>query len=180
MPIALGHAAGGNRLGQPVLRIFHLHQPQLADLARLDHRARMAQQRVAAVGMGQREQQILFLRQCRQLPAFLQRNGQRLVADHMDARFQERGGDRRMQVVGRDDGDCLDAVGARGLGLRHGAVVAVAALGRDMQRLPACQRARRIGRQGAGHQLVLVVDARRNPVHGADECALPATDHAQP
>ena len=40
-------------------------------------------------------------------------------------------------------------------------------------------RALRVGRQRAGDELVLVVHARREAMHRADEGALPAADHAE-
>ena len=86
----------------------------------------------------------------------------------------------RVQVIRRDDGHGLDAVRPGRLRLRHGAVVAVAALWRQVQRGAAVAGALRIGRQGTRHQFVLVIDARRDAVHGTDERALPAPYHAQP
>ena len=60
-------------------------------------------------------------------------HGQRLVADDMDARLEEGDGGIGMDVIGRHDSHRLDAIGARGLCLGHGRVVAVAPGGVQLQ-----------------------------------------------
>jgi hypothetical protein len=52
---------------------------------------------------------------------------ERLVADHVDAGFEECGGYRRMEMIRRDDGHHLDAIRPRGFGARHLAVVGIRA-----------------------------------------------------
>ena len=110
--------------------------------------------------------------------------GQRLVADDVDAGLDEGAGDREVQVVRRDDRHRVDAVaavaGAFRLGAGHLAEVAVAARRVDPQFGPAGAGAFRIGRQRTRDQFPVVVEPRRNAVHGADERALPTADHAQP
>ena len=56
------------------------------------------------------------------------RRRQRLVADHVDAGLEEGSGGCRMDVVGRDDGDRLDAVLRPALASRHLVEVVVAAV----------------------------------------------------
>ena len=85
-----------------------------------------------------------------------------------------------VHVVGRDDGDGLDAVRARRFGLRPSRVVGIDAVRGQAERGAGAPRLLGIGRQRAGDQLVVVVEARGDAVHGADEGALAAADHAQP
>jgi hypothetical protein len=108
----------------------------------------------------------------------LKRRRQRLVADHVDAGFEEGGGDRRVQMVGRDDDHCLDAVRPCRLGLRHGAVVGIATLRRDADLGGGGRGIVRIRRQRAGDQRDLIVEPHRQPVHGADEGIAAASDHS--
>ena len=120
------------------------------------------------------------LRQRHQRLRFGERGRQRLVADHVDAGLEEGGGDRRMQMVGRDDDDRLDAVGPGRLGPRHLAVIGIAAVGGEADVGSRRGRVRRVGRQRAGHQRDLVVEPHRQPMHRADEGVAPAADHADP
>ena len=85
--------------------------------------------------------------------------------------FEEGLGDRRVQVVRRDDGDRLDAIAARRLGLRHRRVVGVACARGEAEREPGAPRLRRAGGERAGDQLVVVVEPRGDAMHGADEGA---------
>jgi len=55
--------------------------------------------------VGQREEAVFLPRQRGQRPALGQGNGQRLVADDVDARLEKSRGDGGVQVIGRDDGD---------------------------------------------------------------------------
>ncbi len=81
---------------------------------------------------------------------------------------------------GRDDRDGLDAVAARRLGLGHRRVVGVAAVVGQAERERRSAALLGAGRERAGDQLVLVVEPRRHAMHGADEGALAAADHAEP
>ncbi|MNL25655.1 hypothetical protein D3C87_1471430 [compost metagenome] len=54
-------------LRQPVLRIFHLHQPDRADVAVLNHLARLAHHRIAGVVVGEHEQCIAVVGRLLQL-----------------------------------------------------------------------------------------------------------------
>ena len=179
-PLGLLVAGRLGRPGQPVLRIFDLHEPDHAEIAALDHLAHPPHQRIAGVIVGQREDAARLLDRGLDPLRLGERNRQRLVADDVEARLEE--GDRRpgMHVVRGDDRNRLDPVGALRLGLRHGLVVVVDAVGGEAERFARAPRLLRRRRQRAGDELVLVVDPRGDAVNRADEGALPAAHHAEP
>jgi len=150
----------------------------LAEFARLDHRARPPHQRIAGVVMRQRED--AARRRDRRLDrhGFFQRQRQRLVADDMHARFQERQSRPGVDMIRRDDGDRLDSVSPRRLRGSHALVVVVNALQPQRRAGPARLLGRR--RQRPGDERVMIVHARGEPMHRADEGALAAADHAEP
>ena len=95
---------------QPVLRVFDLHEPDLANVPPRDHRARLTDQRIAGVVMGQDKERVCLFGGGGQLLCLGHRGGQRLVADDVDAALEEldrRGG---VHVVRRDDGHRLNPV----------------------------------------------------------------------
>ena len=114
-PVGLFLTGGFERFGQPVLRIFDLHKTDVAKRACIYHGFGLPDHRIASVIVRQREDharriggfgKFLCLGQCR---------GQRFIADHMDAAFDELQGGGRVHVVGGDDGNRFDAVFAAGL-----------------------------------------------------------------
>ena len=84
-----------------------------------------------------------------------------------------------MHVVGRNDGDRVDAVMSRGLGCRHGRKVRVDALGRQPQFLARGLRPLRGRSQRARDNLPVAIQPGGHAVHGADEGTLPAANHAK-
>jgi hypothetical protein len=119
---AAGPGAGGvgppvgllalDRLGQPVLGVFDLHEPYRPERAVGDHRPRLPDHRVAGVVVGQHEERVRLGRGPREVAGLVEGARQRLVADDVDAAGEERLGGRRVHVVRRDDRHRLDAVGA--------------------------------------------------------------------
>jgi hypothetical protein len=105
--------------------------------------------------------------------------GHRLVADDVDAGLEEGGGGVEMDMVGGDDRNDVDGVLALGLGLGHLGEAAIGAGGIDAEF--EARRLRFLGRAGeaAGDQLVAIVQPGGDPVHTANERALPAADHAE-
>ncbi len=85
-----------------------------------------------------------------------------------------------MQMVGRDDRHRLDAVGTRRLRARHRAVIGIGAVRRDAELGRGEGGIGRIGGERAGDERDAVVEPHRKPVHGADEGAATAADHAHP
>jgi len=81
--------------------------------------------------------------------------------------------------VGRHHADHLGAVGPGRLGLRHAAIVGVAARGVEPQVAAGFDRPIGIEAEGARHQLVAVVEAGGDAMRLADEGAAPAAHHAQ-
>src|SRR6185437_5575813 len=103
----------------------------------------------------------------------------RLVTDDVNPPLQEGLCYRCMRVVRSHDGDGFYPVGTGRFGCRHLLVGSVRAVGCEAEVTTRLPRADRIGRQCAGHQLEMIVQARGDPVHGAYEGVAPATDHSQ-
>ena len=144
-----------------------------------DHGARLPDHRVAGVVVGEHEERVRLGRRLLQPLRLGERRGQRLVADHVDAALEELARGRGVHVVGRDDRDRLDAVLPPRLALGHGREVVVDPVGREPERRARGARLLRRRGEGAGDQLVFVVDPRRDAVHRADEGVLAAADHAR-
>ena len=177
-PFRLLVSVGVDRQGQPILDISRVDDPDVADFAGFDHLARLAHHRIAGVVQGHRENEPLRARELDQFRRFGERRRQRLVADDVDSRFEERLRDGEVQVVRGDDDDGLDAVRTRRLANRHLAIVRVGPVGRKPK--IGARRARVFGvrRQGAGFQLDQIVEPHRHAMNRADEGVAPAADHA--
>ena len=176
-PFGLFDAFVLHRRGQPVLRVFRLNDADLAQIACRHHGPRLADHRIAGVIMGEDEKRLGLGDAGRQRLRILQRGGQGLVADHMDALGQERLRGSSMDVVGRDNRDRLDPVLAGGFGLGHLLETAVGA--RDAQSLRTGGGFLGGRRQRACHQIKPVVNARGDAVHPADKGVIAAAHHAK-
>ena len=116
--------------------VLGLHDPQVgrarppATIARA-----CADHRVAGVVVRQHEHAARLPRPAAPAPAHRRGRGQRLVADHVDAGVEEGRGGGQVQVVGRDDGDHVDAVGAARARAR--AISCEVAIGRARARRPS-------------------------------------------
>ncbi len=97
----------------------------------------------------------------------------------MNARFEEGFGHWVVHVVGCDNGYGLDAIRALGFCGSHFGVAAVGAIRRDVQVLRGGAAARWIRRQRGGNEFVMIVHARGDAVHRANERAGSASHHAQ-
>ena len=84
-----------------------------------------------------------------------------------------------MEMIRRDDGDDVDAVGALGFGGSHFGEAAVGAVICDVQIARGGAAALGIGGESGGDEFEAVVDARGDAVDGADEAAGSAADHAE-
>src|SRR6266480_5414029 len=82
-------------------------------------------------------------------------------------------------MVGRHDRRRLDAVLAGGLGGRHRLEIAVGPVRGEAKLERRLPRPGRVGRQGAGHQHILIVQPGGDAVHGPNEGIAPAADHPQ-
>ena len=129
--------------------------------------------------MGQGEQLAAGLDRRDEVFGLSHRRGHRLVADDVDAGIQEGAGGRVVQVVGRHDGDGVDAVFAGGFRLGHLGEVGIGAVRCDEEVGGAVAGAFRIAGERAGDQFPAVVQAGGDAVDGADEGAPAAADHAQ-
>ena len=179
-PFGLLVAGRLGRPGQPVLRILGLNETDLAEFARPNHLAHAAHQGIAGVIMGQREDEARLLDRGLHLLRLGQAHRQRLVADDVDPGLEERVGRPGVDVVRRHDRDRLDPVGPLGLRLRHALVVVVDAIAGEAEALARAARLLGRRRQGAGDQFIMVVDARGDAMHGADERPLAAPHHPEP
>ena len=104
----------------------------------------------------------------------------RLVAKDVETVFQRHPGRWKVHMVGRDDGDEIHPrrFGQPGLALDHLLERAVATVGGQEKVRATGLRAFRVGGERAADQFNLLIHRRRDAVHGADERAAPAADHA--
>ena len=130
-PLGLLLAVGVDRLGQPILDVARVNDPDVADLARGDHLARLADHRIAGVVERDREDETGRARERNQFLRLGDRGRERLVADDVDARFQEGLGDGIMEMVRGDDHHGFDAVRALRLPRGHLAKVRIDPVGRE-------------------------------------------------
>jgi hypothetical protein len=82
-------------------------------------------------------------------------------------------------MVWRNDRDDVDAIGTRAFRAHHFIHRTITTARIEQQLCATVARALRIRREHAGDELVAVVEARRHPMHGADERAAAAADHAE-
>ena len=134
---------------------------------------------VAGVVVGQGEQPAAGLDRRDEVFGLRHRRGHRLVADDVDAGIQEGACGWVVQVVGRHDGDGVDAVFAGGFRPGHLGEVGIGPVRCDEEVGGAVAGAFRIAGERAGDQFPAVVQACRDAVDGADEGAPAAADHAQ-
>ena len=131
-PGGLFLAGGFHRGSQPVLRVFDLHDAQLAEFACRDHFAGLANHRIAGVVVGDAKDQAGFAHELRKDKGVFDGRSERLVADHVDASIEEGFGRCKVEVIRRDDGDCVDAVGAPGFGGSHFRERCIGTVGRNV------------------------------------------------
>src|SRR6266478_3854984 len=92
-----------NRGGQPVLRVLHLHEANSPKFPPLNHLSSLPHQGIPRVVMRQPKNQPAAPDDLRQRQRIFHRCGQRLVADDVNARLQERFRRLEMKMIGRDD-----------------------------------------------------------------------------
>ena len=101
-------------VGQPVLCVLGLDDADGAEFAGLDHLAGLPDHRIAGVVVGQAKSRPERCTELDEVAASRQRGGQGLVADHRDPGGEEGAGGGVVDVVGGDDGDRVNPVGAGG------------------------------------------------------------------
>src|SRR5690606_10995756 len=112
-PYRLRRAFGFDQRGEPALRVVdddlaYLPERTLAyEVARLFHHG------VPRVVVSERKDDVMLLRESTQLLRLLDGERHRLVANDVKARLDKRLGDRKVRVVGCDDGDKVDALVGR-------------------------------------------------------------------
>ena len=119
--------------GEPTLGILDDDLPDPAELAAADPVAGLLDHRVAGVVVGQAEDETGLFDEFDQGFRLGRRLRHRLVAHHVEARFERRHSDREVHVVRGDDGDEVHPLGRveGGLARHHLLVGAVAPLGRQ-------------------------------------------------
>ena len=148
---------------------------------RAHHVARLAHQRVARVVVGHAEDDARARAPSHQVVRLLAGVHERLVADDVEARLDERLGDGVVHVVGRHDGDEVDAVVRRPRQLAAPAAPARSRRTRSgaRPRSAAEARARPASEESApATSSACPSSAHGLAVHGADERVAPAADHA--
>ena len=145
-----------------------------------DHVPRLPYHGVKREGIGHAEDQSRIPLEGHQGLGLVQARRQGLVADDVDARLEEGTGDVVVGVVGRTDGNCIDAVRAGCFMPRHGAIVVVdAVVGQEPvpARCPGCGR---IGRERSCDDVPPVGETSAGGVPSADLATAPAADEAKP
>jgi len=79
------NAVALQRRGQPLLRVFGVHEAELAEIAAGDHLPGMLHGGISRIGVGHAEEEILAARQSGQLLRLSQLYGERLVAHDVNA-----------------------------------------------------------------------------------------------
>ena len=165
---------------QPALWVFHDDLADLAEFTLPDPGARFLDHGVARVVMGEREDLAAPVDHLLKGKSFRQIEGQRLVANDVEARFQERGGRRDVEPVRCHHRHEIKPFlrGALGFLRGHRLVVGVDAPGVEEETFAREPGLLGVGGKSPGHQFHLPVQAHRHPVHVADERVEAATDHA--
>jgi hypothetical protein len=161
------------------LDVLDVDLPDGAERATPDHRAGVADQRVAGVVEGDAEDPAARLHPGDQVLRVGERGRERLVADHVQAGLERVAGGRVVLGVRGHDRERVDAVAARALAGDQLGVVAVGPVGRDAEVQRRRARALPVAAEHCRHHLIVVVQAGGRAVHRADERARPAADHAQ-
>ena len=174
-------AAALDRLREPTLRVLDQHFAHRAELAGAHALCGFDDERVRAVRMRQAIEAAARFQRVAQLEAFGERRGRGLVREHVKAVPECGRRDGQMQIVRRDDCDELHPLVCRQLrlGREHRVEVGVAALRRKAQARAAPAAPFGVARKGAADERHGVVEARGGAVHGADERAFAAADHAE-
>ena len=177
-PFRLFVSVGVDRKGEPVLDVSRVDDPDVADFASFNHFARLAHHRIAGVVEGHRKNEPFGAGELDQFRSLGERRRQRLVADDVNSRLEERLGDGEVQVVRGYDDDSLDAVRTGRLANGHFAIVRVGPVRRKPKLGARGARVFDVRRQSAGIELDHIVEPHGHAVNGADESVAPAADHA--
>ncbi len=113
-----------------------------------------------------------------QLQCFVQRGGGGLVAHHRHADVQRGDGGRQVHVIGRDDGQEIDAVVPPRLVRQHGVQVGIGTGCIDAILRARLARTFGTAAERACNQYDMPVQFRCDPMDRTDKSAGPATNHA--
>jgi hypothetical protein len=149
---------GGRERALPIARLDQMHR---ADAAGLDHRAHLADHRIAAVVVGQAEDPAGGFDLGGDRPPVGHRVGQRLVADDVQPGLERLEAEGAVRIVGGGDGDGIEPAFGDHFGQRREA--------RQPQRCRIGERLRRVGRQHGTRHLEPVVEPGRRAMHRPDQ-----------
>ena len=166
-------------LGQPILRVFRLNDPQLPQVPARHHCTCLSHQGIAGVVVGQEKPRIRGSNGRADGFGLFGRCGQRFIANNMDARIQKCDGRTSMHMVRRNDRHGIDPVRSRGLSQRHFFVRPIGSVGCNPQLYRAGSGTYRVRGQRTGNKIPFPIDPRGNPVDAADKGALAAPHHSQ-
>jgi hypothetical protein len=158
----------------PFQRIFHLNCAHDADFAMGHPHARLVHHWIARIGVGHADETAAFPRELLQRHSVLQRGGQRLLADYIEARLDQRLRDWVMGEVRRADRHRVDAVLARSFARNQILICAVAAGGIQPLANGEFAAALWVDVKRARDELPFAVEARGETMDVADIGALSA------
>src|ERR1700689_110177 len=162
----------------PFQEVFNVHEADVADFATLNTGPGIADHRITAIGVGQRKEDSLLLREVDELARLVEIVDKRLVANDRDSEIEEEPAGFKMKVVGRHDYGDVDPVISRPLPLRHFYEGAVNSVGCQVERLAGFLAGVRTGRESPRDDIEPVAEAHRGAVIASEEGSFASTDHA--
>src|SRR6185437_6119514 len=112
-PLSLFLSRPLKRGGKPILHVFHLNQPDRTEFSSRHHFARLSHQRVAGVVVRHTKYESRAPHSICEIQRIFERGGERFIADHVDACFEECLCRSMVHVVGGHDRNHFDAIGQR-------------------------------------------------------------------
>ncbi len=179
-PFGLLVAVRVDRPAEPALRIFGLHQPDLAEIAARNAHARLFDQRIAAIGEGQPVELAAARDRRGDRLRFGQIQRHRLFGQDVKTRVERRDRHRGVEMIRRDDRERFHplACGKRRFRGKQSVEGRIAATGIESQRFGAPPVAGRVGAERTAYQFIFAIERGGHTVHRTDESALATTHHA--
>ena len=176
-PIVLRSILDARR--KTALNVFDLDKTQRAKRAGAREMARVARHRIRRIAVRDREEASIAPRPLNEIARLREVVRNRLVAYDVETGVERAHRVGIVRVVGRHDGDRIDAVIASCFFFDHLVDIAVAPRRVDSDRRPCGTRARRIARKNARDDMPPCVKFRGAAMHGADPHARSSADNAE-
>src|SRR5580704_4908975 len=167
------------RRGEPILRVFDLHEAKLAEFAGSDHFARLTNDGVAGVVVCETENFAGFFDQLRESLRVFDGGREWLVADDVEAGFEKGFCGAEVEMIRRDDRDGVDAIGALRFGGGHFGEAAVRSVRGDVEIARGGASALGTRGESGGDEFPAIVDARGDAMDGGDDAAGFASFYAE-